>query len=89
MTKIRTTDSRNPNLIFEDIAIGSMFTDKDHETPFIKMPIFTMVNMEYSEAKITSQEIEEYNAIDLYGTPHWFEYDHEVESVNEIHITIK
>ena len=41
MTKIQTTDSRTANLTFEDISNGSMFTDKDFDRPYIKMPIFT------------------------------------------------
>lgn len=90
MTKISTTDSRATNLTFEDISIGSMFTEKEYEKPYIKMPIFTIVNMEYREnEEIMPQEEEEFNAVDLYGEPYWFDYDHEVESVNEIYITMK
>ena len=90
MTKIQTTDSRTANLTFEDISIGSMFTEKEYEKPYIKMPIFTIVNMEYREnEEIMPQEEEEFNAVDLYGEPYWFDYDHEVESVNEIYITMK
>ena len=90
MTKISTTDSRTANLTFEDISIGSMFTEKEYEKPYIKMPIFTLVNMEYREnEEIVPQEEEEFNAVDLYGDPYWFDYDHEVESVNEIYITMK
>lgn len=90
MTKISTTDSRTANLTFEDISIGSMFTEKEYEKPYIKMPIFTLVNMEYREnEEIVPQEEEEFNAVDLYGDPYWFDYDHEVESVNEISITMK
>ena len=89
MTKIQTTDSRTANLTFEDITNGSMFTEKEYEKPYIKMPIFTLVNMEYRDnEEIVSQE-EEFNAIDLYGDAYWFDYDHEVESVNEIYITMK
>lgn len=88
-TKISTADLRNGNLIFENIPNGSMFTSQDFDTPFIKMPIFTLVVNEY-DAKVTSQEEEEeFNAVNLYGTPYWFDYDHEVESINEIHITMK
>ena len=90
MTKISTTDSRTANLTFEDISIGSMFTEKEYEKPYIKMPIFTLVNMEYREnEEIVPQEEEEFNAVDLYGEPYWFAYDDEVESVNEIYITMK
>ena len=90
MTKIQTTDSRTANLTFEDIPNGSMFTEKEYEKPYIKMPIFTLVNMEYREnEEIVPQEEEEFNAVDLYGDPYWFDYDHEVESVNEIYITMK
>ena len=90
MTKIQTTDSRTVNLTFEDISIGSMFTEKEYTKPYIKMPIFTIVNMEYRDnEEIVPQEEEEFNAEDLYGAPYWFDYDHEVESVNEIYITMK
>lgn len=89
-TKIQTTDSRTTDLIFEDISNGSMFTEKEYEKPYIKMPIFTLVDMTYRDnEEIVPQEEEEFNAIDLYGTPYWFDYDHEVESVNEIYITMK
>lgn len=89
-TKIQTTDSRTTNLTFEDISNGSMFTDKDYDRPYIKMPIFTLVNMEYREnGEIAPQEEEEFNAVDLYGNSYWFDYDHEVESINEIYITMK
>lgn len=83
-TKIQTTDSRTANLTFEDVPIGSMFTEKDYEKPYIKMPIFTLVNED-----IIPQDEEEFNAIDLYGDPYWFDEDSEVESVNEISITMK
>lgn len=91
MTKIQTTDSRTANLTFEDIANGSMFTDKDYDRPYIKMPIFTLVDMAHRDIEeiMPREEEEEFNAIDLYGTPHWFDYDQEVESVNEIYITMK
>lgn len=90
MTKISTTDSRATNLTFEDIENGSMFTEKDFDKPYIKMPIFTIVNMEYRDnEEIVPQEEEEFNAVDLYGDAYWFDYDCEVESVNEIYITMK
>ena len=90
MTKIQTTDSRTANLIFEDIPNGSMFTEKDYEKPYIKMPIFTLVDMAHRDnEEIVLQEEEEFNAIDLYGNPYWFDYDNEVENINEIFITIK
>lgn len=90
MTKIQTTDSRTANLTFEDIPNGSMFTEREYTKPYIKMPIFTIVNMEYRDnEEIVPQEEEEFNAIDLYGDPYWFDYDHEVESINEISITMK
>ena len=89
-TKIQTTDSRTANLTFEDIANGSMFTEKDFGTPYIKMPIFTLVDMEHRDnEEIMPQEEEEFNAVDLYGNPYWFDYDNEVENINEIFITIK
>lgn len=89
-TKIQTTDSRTANLTFEDIENGSMFTEKEFEKPYIKMPIFTLVDMAHRDnEEVVPQEEEEYNAIDLYGAPYWFDYDSEVESVNEIHITMK
>ena len=89
-TKIQTTDLRTANLTFEDIPNGSMFTEKEFEKPYIKMPIFTLVNMEHRDnEEITPQEEEEFNAVDLYGDPYWFDYDLEVESVNEISITMK
>lgn len=89
-TKIQTTDSRTANLIFEGIANGSMFTEKDYEKPYIKMPIFTLVDMAHRDnEEIIPQEEEEFNAVDLYGNSYWFDYDHEVENVNEIYITMK
>jgi hypothetical protein len=91
-TKIQTTDSRTANLTFEDIPNGSMFTEKDFDKPYIKMPIFTLVDMahRYDEEIMPHQEEEEeFNAIDLYGDPYWFDEDSEVESVNEISITMK
>ena len=89
-TKIQTTDSRTANLTFEDIPNGSMFTEKEFDKPYIKMPIFTLVNMAHRyDEEIVPQEEEEFNAIDLYGDPYWFDEDNEVESVNEIYITIK
>lgn len=91
-TKIQTTDSRTANLIFEDILNGSMFTLKDFEEPYIKMPIFTLVDMAHrdnEEIMPQEEEEEEFNAVDLYGNPYWFDYDNEVESVNEIYITMK
>lgn len=89
-TQILTNDERTTNLTFEDIANGSMFTEKDFGKPYIKMPIFTLVNMEnrYNE-EIVPQEEEEFNAIDLYGDPYWFDEYNEVESINEISITMK
>lgn len=90
MTKIQTTDSRTANLTFEDISNGSMFTDKDFDRPYIKMPIFTLVDMAHRDnEEIMPQEEEEFNAVGLNGMPHWFDYDYEVESVNEIYITMK
>jgi hypothetical protein len=89
-TKIQTTDSRTANLTFEDIPNGSMFTERDYDYPYIKMPIFTLVDMAHRDnEEIIPQEEEEFNAINLYGTPYWFDYDHEVENVNEIYITMK
>lgn len=91
MTKIQTTDSRTANLTFEDIPNGSMFTDKDFDRPYIKMPIFTLVDIAHrdNEEIMPQEEEEEFNAVGLNGMPHWFDYDHEVESVNEIYITMK
>ena len=90
MTKIQTTDSRTANLTFEDIPNGSMFTEKDFGTPYIKMPIFTLVDIEHRDMEeIMPREEEEFNAIDLYGNSYWFDNDQEVESVNEIYITMK
>ena len=90
MTKIQTTDSRTANLTFEDIANGSMFTDTECDRLYIKMPIFTLVDMAHRDnEEIAPQEEEEFNAVGLNGMPHWFDYDHEVESVNEIYITMK
>lgn len=90
MTKIQTSDLRTTNLTFEDIPNGSMFTDKDFDRPYIKMPIFTLVDMAHRDnEEIMPREEEEFNAIELNGMPHWFDYDQEVESVNEIYITMK
>jgi hypothetical protein len=89
-TKIQTTDSRTANLTFEDIENGSMFTDKDYDKPYIKMPIFTLVDMAHRyDEEIIPQDEEEFNAVDLYGNPYWFDEDNEVESVNEIYITMR
>ena len=91
-TKIQTTDSRTANLTFEDIPNGSMFTEKDFDKPYIKMPIFTLVDMAHrdnEEIMPHQEEEEEFNAIDLYGDPYWFDEDSEVESVNEIYVMIK
>ena len=90
ITKIQTTDSRTTNLTFEDIANGSMFTEKDYGKPYIKMPIFTLVDVAHRDnEEIVPQEEEEFNAVDLYGNSYWFDYDHEVESVNEIYVNLK
>lgn len=89
MTKIQTTDSRTANLTFEDVPNGSMFTDKDYDRLYIKMPIFALVDMARRDNEEIIPQEEEFNAISLRGTPYWFDYDHEVESVNEIYITIK
>ena len=91
ITKIQTTDSRPATLTFEDIPNGSMFTEKDYEKPYIKMPIFTLVDMahRYDEESIMPQDEEEFNAVDLYGNQYWFDYDNEVENINEIYITMK
>ena len=90
MTKIVTSDLRTTNLTFEDIPNGSMFTDKDFDRPYIKMPIFTLVDVAHRyDEEIAPQDEEEFNAVGLNGMPHWFDYDHEVESVNEISITMK
>ena len=90
MTKIQTTDSRTANLTFEDITVGSMFTEKDYGKPYIKMPIFTLVDMAHRDnEEIAPQDEEEFNAIDLYGNPYWFDEDNEVENINEMCITIK
>lgn len=90
MTKIQTTDSRTANLTFEDIANGSMFTEKDYGKPYVKMPIFTLVDMAHRyDEEIVPQEEEEFNAIDLYGNCYWFDEDNEVENINEMCITIK
>ena len=89
-TKIQTTDSRTANLTFEDVPNGSMFTDKDYDKPYIKMPIFTLVDMAHRyDEEIVPQDEEEFNAVDLYGNPYWFDEDNEVESVNEISIIMK
>lgn len=91
-TKISIADSRTTSLTFEDIPNGSMFTEKDFEKPYIKMPIFTLVDMAHrdnEEIMPHQEEEEEFNAIDLYGDPYWFDEDSEVESVNEISITMK
>ena len=64
-------------------------TEKEYEKPYIKMPIFTLVNMEYRDNEEIVPQEEEFNAIDLYGDPYWFDYDHEVENINEICITMK
>ena len=89
MTKISTSDSRTANLTFEDIPNGAMFTEKDCGKPYIKMPIFTLVDMAHRDDEEIVPQEEEFNAINLYGEPLWFDYDEEVESVNEIHITMK
>lgn len=89
MTKIQTTDSRTANLTFEDIPNGSMFTEKDFGNPYIKMSIFTLVDITHRDNEETISQEEEFNAVGLDGTPYWFDYDCEVESVNEIYITMK
>lgn len=90
ITKIQTTDSRITNLTFEDISIGSMFTEKDYGKPYIKMPIFTLVDMAHRDnEEIAPQDEEEFNAVDLYGNTYWFDEDNEVENINEIYVNIK
>lgn len=91
MTKIQVSDLRTTNLTFEDIPNGSMFTSKDSNRPYIKMPIFTLVNMahRYDEEIVSQEEEEEFNAVGLNGMPHWFDSDCEIESIKEIYITMK
>jgi hypothetical protein len=66
-----------------------MFTEEDSDHPYIKMPIFTLVDIAHRDNEETISQEEEFNAVELDGTPHWFDYDCEVESVNEIYITMK
>lgn len=90
ITKIQTTDLRTTNLTFEDIANGSMFTEKDYGKPYIKMSLFILVDIVHRDnEEIAPQDEGEFNAVDLYGNPYWFEQDHEVENVNEIYVNLK
>ena len=83
MAKMQTTDLRITNLHFEDIPIGEMFTQKGNQKLYIKIPIVALV------IKVIEEE-EEYNAIYLpTGELTWFDEDEEVESINEIYITMK
>ena len=87
-TKISTTDLRNYDTTFEDIAVGSMFTEPECTTPYIKMPIFQIV-VPASIDEVVSAEQEEYNAITLDGEPYWYDDSDEVTPIDNIAITIR
>lgn len=81
-TKVKFNDYRkNTNPTFEDIAVGSMFTEVEGEVIYIKKEEF-LVDKGKDECY--------HNAIDIRdGEFVSFGYDEEVHPIQEIEITIK
>lgn len=88
-TKINTTDLRQNETTFEDIAVGSMFTEPECDTPYIKMPEFKIITPNVKEIGPCADEDITYNTITLDGEPYWFDYGDEVTPIKEISITMK
>ena len=78
MTKIKTNDNRiNTYPTFKDIREGAMFTEENCDIIYIKTAVLK------NEDDTTT------NVIDLEGDTHWFDYDEEIQPIQEIEITIK
>lgn len=89
-TKISTTDLRNTDIEFEDISNGTMFTVDGYPTPYIKMPIFYVLNEEEGDIVALSEvEDNKFNAIDLCGERYWFDEDNIIHPIEKISITMK
>ena len=89
-TNIFTTDLRSIEFEFKDISSGTMFTHDGCSIPYIKMPIFYVLNEEEKEVAILSKtNNNKFNAIDLRGERHWFDYDCRIHPIERISITMK
>jgi hypothetical protein len=89
-TKISTTDLRNTDIEFEDISNGTMFTEDGYPTPYIKMPIFYVLDEEEGDIVALSEvEDNKFNAIDLCGERYWFDPDSIIHPIEKISITMK
>lgn len=89
-TKISTTDLRNTDIEFEDVSNGTMFTTDGYPTPYIKMPIFYVLNEEESDIiALSENEDNKFNAIDLCGEKYWFDEDSIIHPIEKISITMK
>ena len=89
-TKISTTDLRNTDIEFEDISNGTMFTRDDYSAPYIKMPIFYVLDEEEGDIVALSEvEDNKFNAIDLYGDRYWFDPDDKIHPIEKLSITMK
>ena len=89
-TNISTTDLRSVEFEFKDISDGTMFTHDDCPIPYIKMPIFYILDEEENDMVVLSKsENNKFNAIDLRGEKHWFNYDSRIHPIERISITMK
>ena len=89
MTKIKTDDLRTTKNTFENISIGSMFTEPECSTPYLKVDIFKLVLPCKEDISPIEDSDYTYNAITLDGEPYWFDEDDEVDPIDEISITMK
>lgn len=89
-TKIKVNDIRkNAAPTFQDIEVGSMFTEADGELIFIKINEVQIHYYGNIEQNIVASEDKVYNVMTLNGEFDTFYDDEEVTPVQEIEFIIK
>ena len=89
-TKIEISDIRkNTTPTFEDIKVGSMFTEPNGEIIFIKLDEIQIHYYGNVEQDIIPNEEAVYNAITLDGDFETFSDDEEVTPIQKIEIVIE
>lgn len=89
-TNIKTNDIRKDTApTFEDIEVGSMFTEPDGEIIFIKLNEIQIHYYGNVKQDVVANEEGVYNAITLDSDFETFSDDEEVQPIQELEITIK
>lgn len=90
VTKIKTNDIRKDTApTFEDIEVGSMFTESDGGIIFIKLNEIQIHYYGNVTEDVVANEETVYNAITLDGEFETFYDNEEVEPIQELEVTIK